>query len=180
MPYTTLPTEADVKAAIQRELLNLAGAKELIVFQANLSPKTDDPDIMAIYSTMNAGIGSSRGNGGRAALQRVAMNLRQIGDLYANMALGAGFAVQNPDPMPDLTSPALQAAAVDTYSVAALNDVNTIIDINPAPASAQSTDPRALDVIQNQDTSEHARALQAQKLLYIVAHDMEMVANVVT
>lgn len=180
MPYSTLPTEADVKAAIQRELLNLAGAKEAIVFQSNLSPKTDDMDIMSIYNTMNAGISNARGNGGRASLQRVAINLRQIGDLYATTTLTAGFVVNNPDPMPDLSTPALQAAAVDTYSVAVLNDALAIVDINPAPASAQSTDPRALDVIQNQDTTEHARAMQVQKLLYLVAHDMEMVANVVT
>lgn len=179
MPYTTLPTEADVKAAIARELLNLAGAKELILFQTNLAPKTDDPDIATIYGSVNTTVVGARGNGARMALQRVATNLRQIGDLYANAALTAGFAVSSPDPMPDLSAPALQAAAVDDYSVAVLGDACTIIDINPAPANPQTADRRAVDVIQNQDTTEQARAIQVQKLLYIVAHDMEMIANAV-
>lgn len=177
MSYTTLPTEADVKAAIARELLNLAGAKELILFQTNLSPKTDDVDIGMIYGTVNNTVGGARGNGGRMALQRVATNLRQIGDLYANVALSAGFVPSNPDPMPDLSTPVLQAAAVDDYSLAILSDANRIIDINPEPSNPQTTDRRAVDVIQNQDTTEQARAIQVQKLLYIVAHDMDMIAN---
>ena len=66
MPYTALPAEADVKAAIARELLNLAGAKELILFQTNLSPKTDDLDIATIYGSVNTTVGGARAATARA------------------------------------------------------------------------------------------------------------------